>query len=101
MVSERSMTPVGGDHTLDKTPQISYSYEVITKFMSNPKPVTLEEYTEVGPEFFAKFNYVKTQLPSETSVEDILTIMETLAGLVFLKRDEDESEDKPAIGFNK
>ena len=68
--------------------------------MSNPKPVTLEEYTQVGPEFFAKFNYVKTQLPADTSVEDTLTIMETLAGLVFLKRDEEEA-DKPAIGFNK
>ena len=64
------------------------------------KPVTLEEYTEVGPEFFAKFNYVKTQLPSETGVEDILRIMETLAGLVMIKRDEDQ-EEKPSIGFNK
>ena len=70
------------------------------EIMSNPKPVTLEEYTQVGPEFFAKFNYVKTQLPADTSVEDTLTIMETLAGLVFLKRDEEEA-DKPAIGFNK
>ena len=68
--------------------------------MSNPKPITLEEYQDVGPEFFAKFNYVKTQLPEDTSVEDTLTIMETLAGLVFIKRDEEE-EEKPAIGFNK
>ena len=66
----------------------------------NTKPITLEEYTEVGPEFFAKFNYVKTQLPAETSVEDTLTIMETLAGLAMIKRDEEE-EDKPVIGFNK
>jgi len=64
------------------------------------KPPTLEEYTQVGPEFFAKFNYAKTQLPADTSVEEVLTIMETLAGLVYLKR-EDEEEDKPAIGFNK
>ncbi|MAA92060.1 MAG: hypothetical protein CMQ57_00805 [Gammaproteobacteria bacterium] len=69
--------------------------------MSNPKPVTLEEYAEVGPEFFAKFNYVKTQLPSESDVEEVLTIMETLAGLVMIKRDEDEEDDKPSIGFNK
>ena len=39
------------------------------------KPVTLEEYAEVGPEFFAKFNYVKTQLPADTSVEDTLSII--------------------------
>ena len=63
------------------------------------KPVTLEEYAEVGPEFFAKFNYVKTQLPADTSVEDTLSIMETLAGLVLLKREEDD--EKKAIGFNK
>lgn len=63
------------------------------------KPITLEEYTEVGPEFFAKFNYVKTQLPADTSVEDTLSIMETLAGLVLLKREEDE--EKLSIGFNK
>ena len=65
------------------------------------KPVTLEEYTEVGPEFFAKFNYVKTQLPAETGVEEVLTIMETLAGLVLIKRDEDEEENRTSIGFNK
>jgi hypothetical protein len=69
--------------------------------MSNQKPVTLEEYAEVGPEFFAKFNYVKTQLPAESDVEEVLTIMETLAGLVLIKRDEDEEDDRPAIGFNK
>ncbi len=69
--------------------------------MSAPKPVTLEEYTEVGPEFFAKFNYVKTQLPAESDVEEVLTIMETLAGLVLIKRDEDDTEERPAIGFNK
>lgn len=68
--------------------------------MSNPKPITLEEYTEVGPEFFAKFNYVKTQLPSDTDVDEVLTIMETLAGLVLIKRDEEE-EERPVIGFNK
>ena len=64
------------------------------------KPITLEEYTEVGPEFFAKFNYVKTQLPADTTVEDTLKIMETLAGLVMMKRDEEE-DDRPSIGFNK
>ena len=69
--------------------------------MSSPKPITIEEYAEVGPEFFAKFNYVKTQLPAESDVEEVLTIMETLAGLVMIKRDEDEETDRPSIGFNK
>ena len=69
--------------------------------MSNPKPVTLEEYAEVGPEFFAKFNYVKTQLPGDSDVEEVLTIMETLAGLVLIKREDEEETDRPTIGFNK
>ena len=70
--------------------------------MSTPKPITLEEYSEVGPEFFAKFNYVKTQLPADSSVEEVLTIMESLAGLVLIKRDEDEAEgDSGKIGFLK
>ncbi len=69
--------------------------------MSNPKPITIEEYAEVGPDFFAKFNYVKTQLPAGSDVEEVLTIMETLAGLVLIKRDEDDTEERPVIGFNK
>lgn len=66
--------------------------------MSND-PITLQEYSEVGPEFFAKFNYVKTNLPSDSSVEDCLKIMESLAGLVMIKREEEE--ESPTIGFNK
>ena len=67
--------------------------------MSAPSPITLEEYTEVGPEFFAKFNYVKTQLPADSSVEDILAIMETLAALVLIKREDEEAEETTSIGF--
>ena len=65
--------------------------------MSNPKPITLDEYKEVGPEFFDKFFYVKNQLPHGTEVEEVLTIMETLAGLVMIKRDEEE--EPTSIGF--
>lgn len=68
--------------------------------MSAPNPITLAEYAEVGPEFFAKFNYVKTQLPADSDVEEVLTIMETLAALVLIKRDEDEV-DGGKIGFLK
>lgn len=67
--------------------------------MSSPKPITIEEYAEVGPDFFVKFNYVKTQLPADSDVEEILTIMETLAGLVMIKREEEENPK--TIGFNK
>jgi len=66
----------------------------------NNKPATLEEYTKVGPQFFAKFNYVKTQLPADSDVEEVLTVMETLGALVLLRREEEE-DDKPTIGFNK
>jgi hypothetical protein len=71
--------------------------------MSAPKPITLTEYQEVGPEFFEKFHYVKNQLPHGTEVEEVLTIMETLASLVLIKRDEDEEEggDSSKIGFLK
>lgn len=61
------------------------------------KPITLEDYKEVGPEFFDKFYYVKNQLPATTEVEDVLKIMETLAGLVMIKRDDEE--ESPTVGF--
>ena len=99
MVLGHSTTPGGGDHTLDKAHKLYYIIQVPTIFMNN-KPPSLEEYTQVGPEFFAKFNYVKTQLPAETSVEEALTIMGVLSELVSAKREEEE-DDKPAIGFNK
>jgi len=69
--------------------------------MSTPKPITIEEYKEVGPEFFEKFFYVKNQLPHGTEVEEVLTIMETLAGLVLIKREEDDGDDDSKIGFLK
>jgi len=69
--------------------------------MSTPKPITIEEYKEVGPEFFEKFFYVKNQLPHGTEVEEVLTIMETLAGLVLIKREEEEEETDSKIGFLK
>lgn len=62
-------------------------------------PITLQEYAEVGPEYFAKFNYVKTNLPADSSVEDCLKIMESIAAQVMIKREEEESE--VTIGFNK
>ena len=69
--------------------------------MSTPKPITIEEYKEVGPEFFEKFFYVKNQLPHGIEVEEVLTIMETLAGLVLIKREEEEEETDSKIGFLK
>jgi len=71
--------------------------------MAQPDPITLEEYKDVGPEFFEKYHYVKNQLPVTTEVDDVLTIMETLAGLVLLKREkeEEESGSNNNMGFLK
>ena len=60
-----------------------------------PKQITLEEIKEVSGEFFDKYNYVAGQLPKDTAAEDVLKIMQNLAGLVMKKR----KEDKPDIGF--
>ena len=62
------------------------------------KPITLEEYKEVGPEFFEKYFYVAKELGEGTKTEDILKVMESLAGLVLKKRAE---KKKVSLGFNK
>jgi len=61
------------------------------------KPVTLEEYQEVGPEFFEKYWYVAKELGEGAKSEDILKVMETIAALAIKKR----LEDKIPFGFNK
>jgi hypothetical protein len=61
------------------------------------KPVTLEEYKEVGPLFFEKYWYVSKEIGENAKPEDILKVMESLAGLAMLKR----TEEKSPVGFNK
>lgn len=61
------------------------------------KPVTVEEYKEVGEEFWPKYWYVANELGENAKPEDILKIMESLAGLAMMKR----KEDKNPLGFNK
>jgi len=60
------------------------------------KPITVEEYKEVGPEFFSKYWYVAKELGEGSKTEEILKVMESLAALVIKKRAE---EPKNAIGF--
>ena len=62
------------------------------------KPITLEEYKEVGPDFFEKYFYVAKELGECAKTEDILKVMESLAGLVMKKRAE---KKKVSLGFNK
>ena len=63
-----------------------------------PKPITVEDYKEVSDEFFDKFNYVAERLPKGASAEDVIKIMQQLAGLVAKKRAEKRTG---TIGFMK
>jgi len=70
----------------------------------NDAPITLDEYKEVAEEFFPKYHFVAEQLtnngPTTRSPdpEDVLKVMESLAGLVLKKRSENK---KVTLGFNK
>ena len=62
------------------------------------KPITVEEYREVGEDFWPKFDYVAQNIGEGAKPEDILKVMESLAGLVMKKRAENK---KVSLGFNK
>ena len=64
----------------------------------NDKPITVEDYKEHSKEFFDKYFYVAGELGEGAKAEDILKIMESLAGLVMKKRAE---KKKVSLGFNK
>ena len=60
--------------------------------------ITVEDYKEHSQEFFDKYFYVAKELGEGAKAEDILKIMESLAGVVMKKR----SETKVGpFGFNK
>ena len=61
------------------------------------KPITVEDYREVGDEFWDKYDYVSQNIGEGAKPEDILKVMETLAGLVMKKRLEDKGGP---FGFN-
>ena len=62
------------------------------------KPITVEDYDALADEFFAKYHFVAKELGEGAKAEDILKIMESLAGVVMKKR----SETKVGpFGFNK
>ena len=62
------------------------------------KPITLDEYKEAGEEFFPKYFYVAKELGEDAKAEEILKVMESLAGVVMKKRVEDKLAP---FGFNK
>jgi hypothetical protein len=62
------------------------------------KEITIEDYEKHGQEFFDKYFYVARELGEGAKAEDILKVMESLAGVVMKKRS--QSKVGP-FGFNK
>lgn len=52
------------------------------------KLLTLEDYQKAGEEFWPKYWYVAKELGEGAKAEDILKVMESLAGVVMKKRSE-------------
>ena len=50
------------------------------------KSITLDEYKEAGEEFWPKYDYVAQNIGEGAKTEDILKVMETLAGIAMKKR---------------
>ena len=61
------------------------------------KPITVDDYKEHAGEFFEKYHFVAKELGEGAKAEDILKVMESLAGVIMLKR----KEEKTPLGFNK
>ena len=62
------------------------------------KLLTLDDYKKAGENFWEKYWYVAKELGEGAKAEDILKIMESLAGVIMKKR----SETKVGpFGFNK
>ena len=66
----------------------------------NTKPLTLEEVFEAADIFFPIYEYIKSRLPAETKVEDILKVAENVCTLAQKLRVQKEAENQP-FGFNK
>ena len=62
------------------------------------KPITLDEYKEAWRRIFPKYFYVAKELGEGAKAEEILKVMESLAGVVMKKRVEDKLAP---FGFNK
>jgi len=61
------------------------------------KPVTVEDYKEVADAFFSKYHFVAKELGEGARAEDILSVMESLTGLVLKER----LRDTQSLGFYK
>ena len=66
------------------------------------KPITVEEYQTAGEEFWPKYWYVAKELGEAAKTEDVLKVMESLAGVVMVNRSNEKKESSNGlIGFNK
>lgn len=60
------------------------------------KPVTLNEYLVAGEEFWPKYWYVAKELGEGAKAEEVLKIMESLAGVAMRIRNDEKNN---SIGF--
>lgn len=60
--------------------------------------VTLEDYQKAGEEFWPKYWYVSKELGEGAKAEEILKVMESLAGVAMKQKVEDKIGP---FGFNK
>ena len=60
--------------------------------------VTLEDYQKAGEEFWPKYWYVAKELGEGAKAEEILKVMESLAGVAMKQKVEDKIGP---FGFNK
>ena len=60
--------------------------------------ITVEDYQKAGEEFWPKYWYVAKELGEGAKTEDILKIMESLAGVAMKQKTKDKIGP---FGFNK
>lgn len=60
------------------------------------KPVSLNEYLVAGEEFWPKYWYVAKELGEGAKAEEVLKVMESLAGVALRIRSEEKNN---SIGF--
>jgi hypothetical protein len=60
--------------------------------------ITVEDYQKAGEEFWPKYWYVAKELGENAKAEEILKVMESLAGVAMKQKSEDKIGP---FGFNK
>ena len=70
--------------------------------MKKTDPLTVEEMREAADVFFPLFKIVHGDMPKDSTTEDCLKVMESVAKLGHkLRADKKDEEKKERIGFNK